>query len=88
MYDGHCVFVMKQYYRVANREKKVLERVYDCMNSRGFKDPFITMSAKLPAIMAVYKITPIITRMTITDTDRLASAGAQGSSSEDYLFGH
>ena len=78
---------MKQYYRVANREKKLLEKVYDCMNSWGFRDPFITISAKHPAIMAIFKITPTITRMTRTDPDRRASAGAQGSSSEDYIFG-
>ena len=79
---------MKRSYRLANREKKQLEQVYDCMNSWGFNDPFVTMSVKSPAIMAIYKITPKVTIMTRLNADKRASAGAQGSSSEDYVFGH
>ena len=86
--DGHCVFVMKRYLRIANRQKNQAEEVYDCMNSWGFIDPFVTMSVKHPAIMAVYKITPKATIITRSNTDQRASVGAQGSSSEDYVFGH
>ena len=78
---------MKQYYRVVNKEKKLLEKSYDCMNSWGFKDPFITISTKHPALMAIYKVTPTIKRMLYKPDSGRRSSGAQGSSSEDFLFG-
>ena len=77
---------MKQYYRVANKEKKILQKVYDCLNSWGMKDPFVTIPANHPAIMAIYKVTPTIRRMKKSDDGR-RSSGCQGSSSEDYVFG-
>ena len=87
MNDGHCVFVMKQNFRLVDKVKRSLERVYDCMNSWGFKEPFITISTKHPAIMAIYKVTPIVKRMHYQPNVGGRSSGAQGGSGEDYLFG-
>ena len=87
MLDGHCVYVMKQYYRLKEGEGKVVEKVYDCMNSWGFKDPFITIRTNHPAVMAIYKITPTIKRMTNNPETGRRSSGSQGSSSADYVFG-
>ena len=87
MLDGHCVYVMKQYYRLKEGDGKVVEKVYDCMNSWGFKDPFITIRTNHPAVMAIYKITPTIKRMTNNPDTGRRSSGSQGSSSADYVFG-
>ena len=81
------MFVTKQYHRVMNAQKKILQRVYDCLNSWGFKDPIITIPTKHPAIMGIYKITPVTKRLVNSPDRQRRSSGAQGSISEDFLYG-
>ena len=78
---------MKQYYRMLNKEKRTLGKVYDCMNSWGFLEPFITLPTKHPAIMGIYKITPTVKTMQFQPTSGRRSSTSHGGSSEDFLFG-
>ena len=84
--DGHCVFVMKRYYRVADPKKKLLQKVYDCLNSWGFIDPFLTIPTNHPAVMGIFKVIPK-TRIMTPNKSLRHSTSCQGSSSGDYLFG-
>ena len=73
---------MKQYHRLKNgkRGKGTPERVFDCMNSWGFKQPIITIEAKHDAILGIYKITPTVTILKKLSVEHRAGAGAQGGS--------
>ena len=83
---------MKQYYRVADKKKKLqtkitkIQKVYDCLNSWGFVDPFLTIPTNHPAVMGIYKITPKARRM-IPNRSSRDSSSCHGSSSGDYVYG-
>ena len=82
------MFVQRQYHKVVDRQKKILQRVYECVNSWGFKDPFVTIPTKHPAILGIYKITPVTKRLVYDPNIRpRRPSSAQGSISEEYLFG-
>ena len=78
---------MKQYHRVFDKKKKLLQKVYDCLNSWGFVDPFLTIRTNHPAVMGIYKITPKARRMIPNRTSR-DSSSCHGSSSGDYVYGN
>ena len=60
------MFVTKRYYRVVDKKKKVLQKVYDCLNSKEFDDPFLVIPTKHPALMGLFKIIPKSRIMTST----------------------
>ena len=64
-----------------------LEKVYDCMNSWGLKQPFVTIPSKDPAILRIYRVTSMPILIHPRPRGEAMSEGAQGGSCDDIVFG-